>query len=107
MKFKVTGIDAVQRRFKEMARAAEELNGEHQVSLDDLFSEEFMNNNTRYDSLDDFFDAAGFKIESQQDFDDLPEDELDAKVQELTKYQSWDDFKHEAIAHYTFSKLGF
>lgn len=107
MGFKITGMDALQKRLKDLERRAKESDGEHEVRFDELFSGEFMRKKTKFDSINDFFDATGFKIDTQQDFDDLPEDELDIKVRELTSFQSWKDFSSEAAAHYASKKLGF
>lgn len=106
MGFKVTGLDSLQKQFDGMIRKANALDGEHKVEFSKLFPEEFMRKHTDYSSINDFFDATGLKVDSQQDFDDLPEDELDVKVQQLTKYKTWKDFAGEAAADYFTKKLG-
>lgn len=106
MSFKITGLDSLQKRLKDMERKARELDGTHEVRFADLFSSEFMRKHTQYETINDFFDATGFKLDSQQDFEDLPEDELDARVRELTDFQSWKDFSGKAAAHYASKQLG-
>lgn len=106
MGFKGKGMDSLQKQLDGMIRKANALDGENKVKFSELFSGEFMRKNTSYNSINDFFDATGLKVDSQQDFDDLSEDVLDVKVQQLTKYKTWKDFAGEAAADYFTKKLG-
>ncbi len=51
-----------------------------QVSFEDLFNTSFMRKYTKYRSFEKFLLGGGFHIEIQQDFEDLPEENMDAHV---------------------------
>lgn len=65
-----------------------------------------MKNNTNFEGIESFIENSPFKIESQDDFDNLDENELDRYVNEFTNFSSWEEMKKEAGALYTKRKLG-
>jgi hypothetical protein len=91
------GFDELRRKLKKLARAAEKLDGEHQVSLDQMFHPLFMLENTSFGSIEEFLEASPFTIKSQEDFDSLDESILDGYVRDKTRFQSWEEMKQAAV----------
>lgn len=105
--FMIKGLDKIQDELKAMEEKAKELSGEQEVSFEELFTHEFMLKNTRYNTLDELFQAADLNIETNEDFDNLPQEELDAGIQKVTKFKSWKDFIGEAATNYFAKRMGF
>lgn len=81
------------------------MDGEQEVSLGTLFNEGFIQSNTDFESIDDLFEKAGFKVESQEDFAAIPQEEIDTFVRENTKFESFTDLQQKAAAEYVRKQL--
>ena len=106
MSFKIDGLDDLQKQLKKMEKGARELSETKQVSFGELFTSSFMRKYTPFSSLDDFLTAGGFKTESQEDFEAIPDSELDKYIATTTNFNSWDDMLGEATTQYVSKKLG-
>lgn len=104
---KIEGLEKLQRRLREMQEAAEELNGEHQVPISELLTEDFMRANTEFVSFSEMVDASGFTVKTADDFAAIPDDEWDAFVRVRTRFDSWKDLLANAVKKYAAKKLGF
>ncbi|SEO55313.1 hypothetical protein [Acinetobacter sp. yr461] len=85
--------------FKSLEKLADNLknlDGQQTVSLEVLFNEGFIQSNTEFQSIGELFEKAGFKIESQEDFAAMPDEEIDTFVKENTKFESFSDLKKKA-----------
>ena len=100
------GLDQLQNELKKLEKAAERLNGKTEVSFEELFTESFMRKHTNYSSIDEFFEAGGFRIRSNDDLDAIPELTLDAYVSKTTSFRSFQDMLDEAGEQYVLSQLG-
>ena len=103
---KIKGLDKLEKQLKQMKKGAEELSRTKQVSFDKLFTASFMKKYTSFSSIDELFKMGGFNIESQEDFEAIPEAELDKHITTTTKFKSWEDMLGEAASQYTIKKLG-
>ena len=59
------------------------------VDFEDLFDKSFMRKYTNYRSFEKFLQGGKFHITSQQDFEDLPEEQMDKHVAKTTRFSSW------------------
>ena len=105
--FRFSGLDDLQKELSEMARRAEELDGTHEVPLDELMSRSFMQKHSRFSSFDQFLDASPFTVETSEDFDAIPDAEMDDYVSSVTDFDSWEDMLDEATQEYISRKMGF
>lgn len=105
--FEISGLDELQQELEHMRQAVEDLGEERSVSFEELFTEEFMEENTDFTSIDDLLEAGGFHAETNEDFEAIPEDALDAHVAKTTRFDSWEDMLGEATEQYLISQLGF
>jgi len=64
--------------------------GEVDVSIADLFPRDFMETYTAFGSVQAFFEASPWTVETESDFDDIPEDAFDDYVDEHTGFSTWE-----------------
>lgn len=106
MKFEVKGLKEFQKKLNDMANETKKLNGSR-VSFDVLFNKAFMRKYTQFSTFDELLDAGGFVVNSQEDFEAIPDDEFDKHIKATTKFKSWQDMLNEASSQYVAKKLGF
>ncbi|MCC0567099.1 hypothetical protein [Brevibacillus borstelensis] len=98
--FKMDGLDKLA---KQMERAMKEINGE--VSFSVLFDSAFMQRYTQYQSIDELFENNGLHFETQEDFEQFPEEELDKVIQSNSSFGSWKEMYETAGSLYMKKKL--
>jgi hypothetical protein len=59
------------------------------VDFEDLFDKSFMRKHTNYRTFEKFLQGGKFYITSQQDFEALPEEQMDKHVVKATRLGSW------------------
>ena len=104
--FKTTGFGKLEKQLKQMEKGAKELSKTKQVSFGELFTTSFMRKYTSFSTLDELFAAGGFNVESQEDFEAIPDDEFDKHIASSTKFKNWEDMLGEATSQYVTKKLG-
>lgn len=78
---------------------------EGSVQLSDLFTESFMQENTKFSSIEEFFEKSPFEVESAEDFASIDSSELNGYVSQNTKFDSWGDFSNTAGKEYAIGRL--
>ncbi|WP_182200079.1 hypothetical protein [Paraliobacillus salinarum] len=107
MKFKSNGFDDLNKELKKMQKAASEMEKGEEVPFGKLFNKSFMEENTQFSSFDDLLQSGGFEITSEEDFDAIPESELDEHVAKTTNFENWQDMLGSATQEYAVKRLGF
>ncbi len=87
--------------FDKLKNNMEELKGEREVKMNDLFTSDFMLKCSSYSSLDEMISASNFTVESEEDFKAIPDDEWDEFISNNTSYESWEQMQKEAAVNYT------
>lgn len=90
-----------------MKKTIKELEQTKQVSFDNLFTTSFMKKYTSFSSIDEFLNAGGFNVQTQEDFEAIPEKELDKYISNTTNFKNWEDMLGEAAEQYALKKLSF
>ncbi|MBW9157236.1 hypothetical protein [Clostridium tagluense] len=106
MSFETKGFDELEKQFTQMQQGAKELTDTESVSFEDLFPSSFMEEHTNFLSFNKFLEAGKFIVNSQEDFEAIPDSELDSHVSKSTKFSSWEDMLGEATEEFTLDKLG-
>ncbi len=106
-KFKMEGFDELKKQLKKMERAAKELEKGNSVSFDVLFNQSFMSKYTQFNSFEEFLSAGNFKVESQEDFEAIPDEDMDIHVSKTTQFNSWEEMLNTATSEYVAKRLGF
>ena len=70
--------------------------GTNQVPLTELLSPEFMSKHTDFPSFEAMLAASPFKVETAEDFKELPDDEWASYVRRVTRFDSWVEMQKEA-----------
>jgi hypothetical protein len=107
MSVQIKGLDEVQRKLRQISDNAKKLQGEHQISFEVLFNNRFMEKYTDTSSIEEFLERSGFVINSQEDFEKIPNEEFDIYVQKNTQFSSWEEMLQEATGEYVSKQLGF
>jgi hypothetical protein len=80
----------------------EQLNGQHPLS--EILTDNFITENTKFTSLQDFLEATRFKFDTQDDIDSIidsiPESNWDNFVIQHTSFSSWQEFLAKAGEEY-------
>ncbi|MGE1071191.1 hypothetical protein ACQJ22_01200 [Pseudomonas fragariae (ex Marin et al. 2024)] len=92
------------RGLDQLIKNAEELNGKHQVKLEDLMNPSFISTHSKFADLKALFQASDFKIETAEDFAAIPDDDWDKFISENTDFDSWEQMQRSAGA--AFVKAG-
>lgn len=96
MGFEIEGLDELEGYFEQLEEKARELEGENEVPFSELFDVSFMREHTPYSDFEAFLEAGGFEVETQEDFEAIPEAELDEHIRETTELESWEEMQTAA-----------
>ncbi len=84
-----------------------EMNNNYNISFNMLFSDKFMRKYTNFNSYKDMVNKSGYKLETIEDFEKIPDIELDLFVKENFSFNSWEDMIQEAVNNHFAEQLGF
>nr|WP_241430348.1 hypothetical protein [Halococcus salifodinae] len=90
MSVEIEGFEELADRLDQLGENAASVDGENTVSFDELFTSDFMRTHTEYDSIETFFERSPWTVETQDDFEHIPEDEFDRYIDDHTGFNSWD-----------------
>lgn len=107
MSFKITGLDKLQKQLKRMEKGAKELERNNQVPFDELFTRSFMLKYSNFSTFDELLEAGNFIVNSQEDFEAIPDEDFDKHVAATTRFQCWENMLSKATEIYAMKKLGF
>jgi hypothetical protein len=106
-KLEMDGFDDLKRNLDQLAQRAQKLDGEHSVPMRELLTPAFLEGHTsgRFTSWEQWAGEAPFKIDSQEDFDRLPQEEWDAYVRSTTSFSDGKEMLKAAGVQYLQAKL--
>lgn len=102
---KVTGLEDFQKKINAFADKIESLKGQHNVKTSELFTEKFVQHHTKFTSFEEMLDAGGFHFNTQEEFDNLPTENLDVFTREISSFKSWKDFVQAAVVEWAKKKI--
>ncbi|GEM_PF-1160148 len=77
MSTNINGFDELIDSLKSLEKNVHNLEGTHTISFDKLFTKIFMEKHTDCSSFDEFLKAGNFVVDSQEDFEAIPDDVWD------------------------------
>lgn len=98
MKYNLKGVDQLEKNFSESS-------GTHLIPLDDLMTPSFISSCSQYSDFEELLEASGFKVETEEDFAAIPDQEWEQYIQTNTSYESWIEMQEAAGVSYIQSKL--
>lgn len=104
MGVEIHGEDELNKKLDEMIDKANELQGTSNVTGEELFTNKFMQENTKFSSIDEFENESKFDFSN---FDNIDQEELDSFVAENTSFDSWEEMLGTASQEYAVKQLGF
>lgn len=107
MRIEMKGFNELQKRLQDMQKAAQELDGQQNVPLTELLSEEFISEHTSLSNLEEFFENGEFKFKTREEFDAIPQAQLDEYVRSVSNFEDWEEMLGSATKEYISKKLGF
>ena len=107
MPIEMSGFDEFENILNNFAEEAESLTKPQNVAFEDLFTESFMLSCSKHKSFDELLAFGGLSAETDEEFEKIPEEELDALITKETSYSSWEDMAQDAATEYMAKKLSF
>lgn len=105
MGIKFTGMDRFRKQLQDLENKVQSLSGQQAVPLNELLDPEFLAACSTFSSVNDMFERSGFKVESQEDFAAIPDDDWEDFICTNTSYLSWQEMLVAAGAAWTKRKL--
>jgi hypothetical protein len=103
--FKITGLDEFKKKLNNLNSDIDKLSGEHAISFNELFSVSFMRKHTQFSSIDEMVNKSPFRVESEEDFERIPDAEWDTYVKAKTSFDSWQEMQSKAAQEYFGKKV--
>lgn len=105
--FELKGFDELQNSLHDLADKVESLGGEHEVTFEELFVQEFMISHTNFSTFNELLNSSPFEVNSSEDFAAIPDAAFDQYISEVTNFDSWGNMLEEASCEYAARQLGF
>lgn len=99
-------IDDLVDELEELGDRAEELDGENEVPLSELFNPNFMKGYTDFESIEEFFEESPWTVESEEDLDEIPDGPFNEYVSKHTVFSNQDEMMKKAGEEWTTDQLG-
>jgi hypothetical protein len=107
MRIDIKGLKEIERKLNNLSNRAQSIDGKDQIPFDELFTNSFISRCSEYSSVEELFSASGFKIDTQEDFEVIPDKEWDEFIRKNTIYANWDEMLQAAGADWVSRKMGF
>lgn len=107
MTFEINGLDDFSNHLDQLSENAQSVSGTHEYSFEEVFTDEFMIENTNFSTIDEFLLSSPEKISNAEEFEKADESILDIFVSEQTKFDNWKDMMSSAAQILIMKKLGF
>jgi hypothetical protein len=103
--FEIKGLNEIQNKLNVLQHDIEKITKEERVTLNDLFPSSFMRKYTQFSTINEMVNNSPFKVESEVDFKNIPDNDWDVYVREKTSFQSWNEMKSKAAEEYMGKKV--
>lgn len=101
----LSGLDELEDWFDEVREKADELQGGRSISVEELFSDEFIQAYSRFDSLEEFFEQSPADEAEFEDLEEILPNDFDSFVSETTDFSGWEDMTSNAFKHWVMEFL--
>jgi hypothetical protein len=107
MSIKLEGFDEAQRKLQDLIDKAQAIPKEEQIPLNQLLTPAFMREHTEFETVATMLEGSGFKIESAEDFTNIPEAEWDGFIAQNTEFSTWREMLQAAHVERVKRQMGF
>ena len=106
MSLKIQGLKELEKKLGDLSRKAESIDGTNQVPVPELLTPTFLESCSNYRNADEFFEASGFEVNSEEDFAAIPDDQWDNFISRHTSFPDWQSMLGAAAKEWAKQKLG-
>ncbi|MDB5823901.1 MAG: hypothetical protein JWR21_2605 [Herminiimonas sp.] len=85
---KISGLDKVIDKLNDLKKKADAMNGQS-IPVTEVLTSAFLTRHTPFGSAVEMCEASGFKIETKEDFEAVPDDEWDAFIRAVSGFDGW------------------
>jgi len=86
--------------FEKIINKINKLQGNSEIRFKDLFTRGFMKKHTDFISINQMFKESEFEIHNGEEFDNIPEKDLNEFVAKNTDFSNWDEMTERAITNW-------
>ena len=104
IKFELKGLEELSKNLDKITKELESFK-DQRVTFNQLFQPAFMAKYTQFRTINEMVEKSPFKVESEEDFKNIPDKEWDNYVKEKTSFQSWDEMMSKAGQEYLGKKV--
>lgn len=90
MSVEIHGFEDLVDELDDLQERSGAVDGEQSVSMAELFPADFMQTHTEFESIQAFLETSPWTVESDADFQAIPEDRFDEYVDDHTGFSSWE-----------------
>lgn len=83
---KFDGFDEFEKELDKLSKQINNISGN--IPLDELLNDDFIRKHTQFANLYEFLDYGGFVINSEEDFDAIPQEKLDEHTAKTTDFEN-------------------
>ena len=83
-----------------------EMMNQNQISMRELFSDEFISSHSKFESLAQFMQATGFELQTQKDLVKISPKQWNDFTKNHTQFNSFEEMKTAAIEQLVIKRLG-
>lgn len=98
------GLDDFLDSLNNLQSSFEKVQGKHDVAVEDLFTDEFIQTHTKFDTFSDFWESANITSKS---LNEVPSDQIDPFITENTNFSDFDEMLSVATTDWTRRQVGF
>lgn len=103
----IKGFNEAKRGLDKLKSKMNEIDGENSVPMGVLFNPAFISKHTRFNNLDELFKAGGFECETEEDFEAIPQEKMDAFIAKESSFSDWQEMSRVAIGEWIKKQLSF
>lgn len=104
---KIGGLEKLQKKLENLSKKAEEFDGKQSIPITELLTNSFIVKHTKFSSVEEMFNASGFKVETPEDFAAIPDVEWDKFINSVSSFENWQNMLGAAGKEWVVKKLGF
>ena len=101
-----TGFDELKKHLEELEENVKKLGEKQSVSFNELFPPSFMAKSTNSSSIEELLQKGNFDIKTQEDFEKIPDYEMDSFIKIHTRFSAWSDMLTQAFEEWSVRQMG-
>lgn len=105
MGFKISGLDDLMKKISKMEQNAKELDGENNIPISELLTNNYLKKNTKFKNLDEVFDFYKKDMDEEEIEEVIETNNWNDYIRENTKFESWTDMLEDASGEWVQTKI--